>query len=60
MAKLPREYLGDGLYVEFDGYHVWLITSNGIQDIDRVALDPTVLRNFFEYIDRLKEKVKQT
>lgn len=35
-----REYIGDGLYVSHDGYHIWLETSDGISTTNRVALEP--------------------
>jgi hypothetical protein len=49
----PREYLGDGLYAEFDGYHIWLISSDGASDLQRVALEPDVynaLRNYARFV----------
>jgi len=47
---MKREYLGDGLYVEYDGYHIWLAASNGIEDTNRVALEPRVLDLFLDYL----------
>ena len=46
---LPRKYLGDGVYVEFDGYHLWLITSNGICDQMKIALEPSVYDALVRY-----------
>lgn len=47
-----REYLGDGLYVEFDGYQLKLSASNGMFDHDTVYLEPGVLRALIAYIKR--------
>lgn len=51
-SKLIRTYLGDGLYAEHDGFQFWLISSNGIEDLNRVALEPYVLDAFMKYIER--------
>lgn len=55
---MPKEYLGDGLYVHFDGYQVVLSAFNGIEDTNTVYLDSSVLRAFLEYIERLKESYR--
>lgn len=49
--NIPDEYLGDGVYASFDGWHIWLDlrqqeTSPGTS---RIALDPSVLRKLDEY-----------
>lgn len=49
-----KEYLGDGAWVIFDGYHVVLTAENGIIATDRVCLEPEVLDRFLHYIERLK------
>ncbi len=41
-------YLGDGLYVTWDGYQFWLIANNPRSD-QRVALEFSVFKNFLEY-----------
>ena len=37
-----RVYLGDGCYVEMVDGSVVLTTSNGIEDTNRIVLDPEV------------------
>jgi len=49
----PREYLGDGLYVEFDGYRLRLWCDRGDQ-IHEVYLETGVLAAFFRYVEKLK------
>lgn len=39
-------YLGDAVYASFDGYHIWLKTSNGERITNEVALEPGVLNTF--------------
>lgn len=44
-----EEYLGDGVYASFDGYHIWLKTQTG----DAIALEPSVLQSLMYYQARL-------
>jgi hypothetical protein len=36
-------YLGDAVYATFDGYHIWLRTSDGEHTTNKIALEPGVL-----------------
>lgn len=47
------DYLGDGVYASFDGYHVWLRTQreNGWHE---VALEPLVIETLNRYAARLR------
>lgn len=49
-----NQYLGDGLYVDFDGYQIKLYASDGIRATDTVWLEPRVLGRFLEYVEELK------
>jgi hypothetical protein len=44
-------YFGDGIYGEFDGYHVTL-TANGIgaEATDRIYLEPGIAERIVEWI----------
>jgi hypothetical protein len=54
-----EEYLGDGLYADFDGYQI-LLSANGRvgepESTDSVALEPGVVHCFETYVKRLREK----
>lgn len=50
-----KEYLGDGVYAEFDGYQVWLSTQEG----HHIALEPSVFDRLCEYVERLQTKVRE-
>lgn len=54
-AKPPIEpaYLGDGCYVRFDGYQLWVYTHNGIRTLSEVALEPGVYRELAAYAKRV-------
>ena len=54
-----KRYLGDGAYVEFDGYHIRLTTENGFEVTNRVALDPDVWRSFKLWGKELDEFIRE-
>lgn len=45
-------YLGDGLFVSHDGFQICLRTGDG--NNQRVFLDPEVLQNFLQYVEKIK------
>jgi len=54
-----EDYLGDGLYVDFDGYQIILSANDrvgGAHSTDRVSLEPGVTQAFIDYVKRLREK----
>lgn len=48
------EYLGDGLYVEYDGWMIRLYATNGVFMTNEVFLEPAVLSAFQQYVERIK------
>jgi hypothetical protein len=51
---VSKTYLGDGAYVDFDGYALVLTTENGIRETNRIVLEPEVYAALLEYVARLK------
>jgi hypothetical protein len=53
------EYLGDGVYVTFDGYYIWLRTGSHQhgEATNRIALDPGVFEALLAYRRKLVEAV---
>lgn len=50
-----EEYLGDGLYANFDGFAFWLRAPR--RDGDHVvALEPEVLKAFLRFVEAVKAK----
>lgn len=48
------EYLGDGAYVGRDNYQVWVLTCDGYNVRDRIALPPDgTFQNLVRYGERL-------
>ena len=48
------EYLGDGLYAEYDGWQIRLYAHNGVSHTNEVFLEPDVLAAFQRYVTKLK------
>lgn len=51
-----KSYLGDGCYVEWDGYALVLTTEDGIRATNTVYLESEVYQALVDYVERLKEK----
>ncbi len=54
---IVRRYLGDGVYVDYDGYHVVLMTKDGVQVTNRILLDPDAWTSLDKWADDLKKKL---
>ena len=52
---MKKDYLGDSVYADFDGYHIILTTENGYPDDprNRIALEPSVLDALNHYARRM-------
>jgi hypothetical protein len=55
---MSKAYLGDSVYVEFDGEIVVLTTENGLPDDprNRIVLEPNVYASLVRYVERWKAK----
>lgn len=49
-----KAYIGDGAYVEFDGFGLVLTAENGIAATDRIYLEPDVYAALQAYATRVK------
>lgn len=49
-----KEYIGDGVYVSYDGFAVILTTENGITTSNRIVLEPYVMRSLINYYNSIK------
>ena len=48
MTKNQKIYLGDGVYLFYDGYHYVLTTENGIETSNVIYLEPAVVLAFYK------------
>ena len=49
-----KDYLGDGVYADYDGYAVTLTTEDGIRTTNEIYLEPSLLVALGRYCDRMK------
>lgn len=54
-----KAYLGDGCYVQHDGWALVLTTENGIRTTNEIVLEPEVYANLIAYVDLLQEASKR-
>ena len=55
-TRMPNaRYIGDGVYISHDGYHLILETTDGDRVTNRIGLEPDVLRTISQYQDYVKE-----
>ena len=52
---MNKQYIGDGVYAEYDSYQIKLTSENGIEVIDTIYLDSTMLENLIEYNESIKK-----
>ncbi len=51
---MSKRYLGDGAYVDFDGFGLVLTTENGISTTNRIVLEPGVYFALVAYVDDIR------
>lgn len=56
MKEALKDYLGDGLYVEFDGHQFRLHTDRD-EGTHEVFLDTHVLQSFLAFVARVKREM---
>jgi len=49
------DYLGDGVYADYDGYSITLMTGNHIYPDNTIVLEPQVLLAFTRYLKRMRD-----
>lgn len=50
-----KNYLGDGVYVEYDGFGLVLTTEDGVSVTNRIVLEPEVWHSLEEYVKLLQD-----
>ena len=56
--SVNKDYLGDSVYADFDGYGLMLTTENGLGASNTIVLEPAVIEALLRYIARMKEATK--
>lgn len=55
--RWAKRYIGDAVYIEFDGYHLVLTTEDGIQATNRICLEPQVYDAMLEYVKNIERHI---
>lgn len=53
-----KEYLGDGVYLDFDGFHIVLTAEDGVSAAITIYLEPEFPERIVKYRDRIYERIK--
>lgn len=51
-----KQYLGDSVYAEFDGFQIKLTTENGFGPSNTIFMESGVVSSFFEFVERIKHQ----
>lgn len=54
MPKAPKEYLGDSVYVSFDGMMYTFTTDDGLGPTNTIHLEPAVVNAFLDFMKRME------
>ena len=54
---MAKTYLGDAVYVDFDGWHIVLTTEDGISTTNEIFLEPEVIVALQQYLVELKKEL---
>lgn len=49
---MSKEYLGDSVYIDNDGYHIVLTTENGYGPSNTIMIEPHLIKKIQEYLER--------
>ena len=49
---MTQEYIGDGVYVEWDGFHLILMANSPHEPTDIIYLEDTVIAALLDYLKR--------
>ncbi len=58
MMSTRKSYLGDSVYVDFDGYMLTLTTENGYDPSNTIYLEPEVYQQLTEYVKKIREELE--
>ena len=54
-----KQYIGDGVYVEFDLGMIRLTTENGIEITNQIYLEPEVWRALKAWVEHLEKQLEK-
>ena len=57
MTIPTKQYVGDSVYAEFNGFELVLTTENGMGPSNKIVLEPVVLKNLLEFLQKVMPEV---
>jgi hypothetical protein len=51
---VPKTYLGDGAYADFDGYAIVVTTEDGVSVTNRIVFENDVYENLVKFVEKLR------
>jgi len=58
--KSHKAYLGDAVYIDFDGFNLILTTEDGIQATNTIILEPAIYQTLVDYVERLNNELMES
>lgn len=59
LRQVSKQYIGDGVYAEDDGWDIILTTEDGITVHNTIVLEPSVVESLERYIAAVRESRKR-
>lgn len=56
--SMPKEYIGDAVYVRHDGRSLILTTEDGLRATNEIYLEPVVWLMLEQYVERVKKAIE--
>ena len=53
-----KRYLGDGVYVDFDGFQIVLTTEDGLRATNTIYLEPEVVNALFRFAQQVDRGIR--
>jgi len=57
-VPVPKDYMGDGVYIEDQGYYIVLTTEDGISAQNTIAIEDVVWTAIQRYMKRVEDNRK--
>lgn len=48
-----KQYIGDGVYADYDGYMICLTTEDGVDIKNKIYLEPVVMKALIDYATKI-------
>jgi len=55
---VDEDYIGDGVYVKYDGFGIWLSANDNERPTDKIYIEPDVMAGLVGFVERIGWKIK--